>query len=164
MTDGGGSGQSSVSMMGQDLRPAVLPQFGPSVLQYWRRGFSRQQYPKARRLLESGMLRELLRQWADWTGDELLTRAIRRELRQQKLAVHAAKIRDVRLVAIERPGWVQVRRFRVETTDGDRLPIVLQGLARDDGRKQGIDVLLTTSSAELKARLDAWSEGLIRRR
>ncbi len=110
------------------------------------------------------MLRELLQRWADWTGDAELTRAIKAELRRQKLAVHAAKIRDVRLVAIERPGWVQVRRFWVETTGSCEQLVRLSGLARDDGRRSGIEVVLTTSQAEHNETLSRWSEGLVRRR
>ncbi|MEM6329441.1 MAG: hypothetical protein AAF790_04240 [Planctomycetota bacterium] len=108
------------------------------------------------------MLGTLLKQWLDWTGDADLTRAIRGELRRQQLAVNAAKIREVRLVAIERPGWVQVRRFRVETLDREKQPLTLLGLARDDGRKNRIEVLLTASRAELGRRLDVWCDGLLR--
>ena len=109
------------------------------------------------------MLKAILKRWSDWTGDEHLTRAIRNELRSKKLAVHAAEIREVRLVAIERPGWVQVRRFHVDTLTVDKKPVTLLGLARDDGRKNKIDVMLTTSRSEFTTQLDDWSDGLIRR-
>ncbi|MEM9186680.1 MAG: hypothetical protein AAGB00_09320 [Planctomycetota bacterium] len=109
------------------------------------------------------MLGDLLKRWADWTGDRGLDQAIRGELRRLSLASHAATTKRVRLVAVERPGWVQVRRFQVDTFDQDKNPLSLLGLARDDGRKARIEVLLTRDAAELKQRLDEWSEGLIRR-
>ena len=110
------------------------------------------------------MIKELLKRWSDWTGDRRLDEAINAELRRQGYAVHAAQTREVRLVAIERPGWVQVHKFRVQTTDRDKNPITLLGLARDDGRKSNIDVLLTIDPKVRASRMNEWSEGLIRRR
>lgn len=101
--------------------------------------------------------------WADWVGDRHLDVAITKELRKQGYAVHASQTRNVRLVAIQRPGWIQVRRFSVETLDAHKQPITLQGLARDDGRKERIDVLLSTSHTEIAKQLNVWGEGLIRR-
>ncbi|MEM8865705.1 MAG: hypothetical protein AAGF31_09215 [Planctomycetota bacterium] len=113
--------------------------------------------------LQYGMITNLLQRWSDWTGDRHLEQAIRAELRRMELPAHAAKIRRVRLVAIQRPGWVQVRRFQVETLDADKNPYQLIGLARDDGRQSRIKVLLTRDVDVLKRQLDEWSEGLIRR-
>ena len=118
-----------------------------------------------------GFLKEL---WSGWTGDRYLEQAIRAQLRRQGYAVHAATIRDVRLVAVERPGWVQICRFWVETTSMAEATIpesdqqaekqlVLYGLSRDDGRRTGIKILLTEDAAECRHKLDAWSEGMIRR-
>lgn len=108
------------------------------------------------------MLKTLLQRWSDWTGDRGLEVAIRAELRRQDLGPHSAKIREVRLIAIERPGWVQVRRFYVEAKR-DGSPVMLGGVARDDGRKSKIEVLITSDTRELKQRIDAWCDGLIRR-
>lgn len=115
------------------------------------------------------MLKNLLAKWRDWTGDKHLEQAIRRELRERGYAVNAAKIRDVRLAAIQRPGWVQVYRFYVETTTNPESPherrsAVLLGLSREDGRKSQIAVLLTEDEGEFRQRYDEWSDGLIRRR
>lgn len=115
------------------------------------------------------MLKKLLQSWSDWTGDKKLTQAIQRELRRLGYAVHAAQTREVQLAAIERPGWVQVYRFQVETQTNEENPhtrraVVLHGVSRDDGRKSRIEVLLTESLSERNQRLNDWSEGLIRRR
>ena len=113
------------------------------------------------------MLKSFLQRWRDWTGDKHLDRAIRAELRRLGYASHTAKTRSVRLTAIQRPGWVQVYRFGVDTTrptDEDTPEtITLLGAARDDGRRSGIDVLLTDNPRLLHQRLEAWCEGLIRR-
>ncbi len=118
------------------------------------------------------MLREWFQRWCDWTGDADLERAIRAELRRQGYAVRASLIRDVRLAAIQRPGWLQVFRFRVEAVlneenpgprPEDRREVLLHGLSRDDGRESRIEVLLTEDQAEWRSRLDEWSEGMIRR-
>lgn len=107
------------------------------------------------------MFRDLLNRWADWTGDASLTRAIHGELRRLKYAATTAKTRDVRLIAIQRPGWVQVRQFLVETRDAEKNSVTLLGLARDDGRKSRIEILLTTSRSSFISQRTAWSEGLI---
>lgn len=73
------------------------------------------------------------------------------------------KLCDVKLVAIERPGWVQVWRFRVETKTVDGQPVTLHGSARDDGRRARSEVLLATSVERVVQQIDAWSEGLIQR-
>jgi hypothetical protein len=104
---------------------------------------------------------KLLQRWSDWSGDLSLDRAIKEELRRQGYAVHAARTRQVRLVAVQRPGWVQVQRFQVETLDQDRQAVTLLGLVRDDGRKQRMEVLLTTDAALFRRQLAEWSEGLI---
>lgn len=114
------------------------------------------------------MLRQLFQSWSDWTGDKRLTQAIQSELGRLGYAVHAARTREVRLAAIERPGWVQVYRFCVETQTNEENPhtrrsVVLHGVSRDDGRKSRIEVLLTESLAERNERLSKWSEGLIHR-
>ena len=115
------------------------------------------------------MWREWLQRWQDWTGDKRLEQAIHRELRRLGYAVHAGKIRDVRLAAIQRPGWVQVCQFRVETATNEENPhsrreVVLHGLSRDDGRKPRIEILLTEDQGEWRERYATWSEGLITRR
>lgn len=115
------------------------------------------------------MFGELLERWNNWTGDKRLTEAIRRELRANGYAVNAAQTLNVRLAAIERPGWVQVYRFAVETTTNpenatEKRAVSLLGLSRDDGRKSRIEVLLTEDEAVWQERLDTWSEGLIVRR
>lgn len=109
------------------------------------------------------MLKWLLERWSDWLGDHSLELAVQAELRRMGCAVHAAKVRRPRLIGIERPGWVQVHRLEVETLTPDKQPVTLQGLIRDDGRRNRPQVLLTTDLRLLARRTDEWCDGLIRR-
>ena len=98
------------------------------------------------------MLKAWLAKLSDWTGDKDLLKAIHKQLRDDGYAVNGAQIREVRLAAIQRPGWLQVYRFYVETvTNGEnpheRREVRLLGLSRDDGRQKRIDVLLTEDEA-----------------
>lgn len=109
------------------------------------------------------MLKQLIQRWSDWVGDRHLELAIHAQLRKQGYAVHAARIRDAHLAAIERPGWVMVHRFRVETLDAEKNPVTLAGVARDDSRSEKILVALSPHAGEIQRQFSAWSEGLIRK-
>ena len=114
------------------------------------------------------MLNRLFQRWNDWTGDRSLTNAIHDKLRQSGYAVHASKTRDVHLAALERPGWVQVWTFSVETHSmspppSERKPVLLFGISRNDGRKSGTRVLLTEDEPTRRQLLEVWAEGLLRR-
>lgn len=58
---------------------------------------------------------QMLRQkWDDWCGDHDMEHSIRNHLSQNGYFGNTAKFRAVRLVAVQRPGWLQVYRFEVE--------------------------------------------------
>lgn len=114
------------------------------------------------------MLSQFLKLWNDWTGDKSMTDAIRAHLRRSGYAAHGAKTRDVHLAAIERPGWVQVWTFSVEThlvegTPAQRQPILLFGVARNDGRKTGTKIVLSEDEPSRRQQLEIWTEGMLRR-
>lgn len=108
------------------------------------------------------MFRELLERWKNWLGDHELEQAIRDELVRQGYPRQASRIVEAQMVAIERPGWVQVWRFGVETTH-DSAPVRLYGAARDDGRF-GTEVLISRDEPPIARQLASWSDGLIVRR
>ncbi len=111
------------------------------------------------------MLSKWINAWTGWLGDRDLELAIRRELARQQFASTTARIRRSRLEAIERPGWVQVWSFTVDTTQASR-PVELFGAARDDGRehgRRGTVVFLSGESNERNRQLAEWCEGRIRR-
>lgn len=112
------------------------------------------------------MLRHLINRWNNWLGDSSLERAIRDQLVRQGYPRQASQIQHARMVAIERPGWVQVWRFTVVTKhkgDDGLNEVTLFGAARDDGRCS-TSVLLSTDQRLVHVRLAEWSEGLIVRR
>lgn len=110
------------------------------------------------------MWKQLINRWSDWVGDRHLELAIHAELRRLGHPVHASKTRQFRLVAIERPGWRQVYRFYVEAPDHAGELIVLQGVARSDGRREGAEVLISPSLSTVRQQEQQWCSGLIRRR
>lgn len=108
------------------------------------------------------MLRHLLGRWKNWLGDSSLEQAIRNQLVREGYPRQASRIVEPRMSAIQRPGWVQVWRFRVDThREGE--PVTLFGAARDDGRV-GTKVMLSANYAAVEKQLAEWSEGLLLRK
>lgn len=102
----------------------------------------------------------LRKRWRTYTGDRNLELAIRSRLRSRGFRGHGATILDTRLIAVARPGWLQVYSFSVETEDEGRRPRQLFGLARVDERaKSEIELFEGESDRDLKA-VD-WSRGLV---
>ncbi len=57
------------------------------------------------------LLKHLRRKWDDWCGDHEMEQSIRRHLTDNGYFGGTAKLRGVRLVAVQRPGWQQIYRF-----------------------------------------------------
>lgn len=106
------------------------------------------------------MLSRWLQALQNWVGDSSLELAIRREIRAQRLPSHRSQIRNCRLVAIQRPGWVQVYQFEVETRDPSGESLRLFGIVRDDGRTRSVVRLFVDEEARDEQR-EEWSEGLL---
>jgi len=122
---------------------------------------------------------ELTNRWKNWTGDRELDIAIRRHLSDQGYQGGGAELKQVKLIAVQRPGWVQVYRFEAvarrqvidelenesasatppshSVTSGSQL---LYGLVRDDGRF-GCEVQTFIHPARRIELFKQWSEGLI---
>jgi len=71
-------------------------------------------------------LQSLQTRWSNWCGDHEMELAIRRHLSTAGYFGNTAKLRAIRLAAVERPGWLQVYRFeatarvaRIKTNDDD---------------------------------------------
>ena len=93
-------------------------------------------------------------------GNKVTEAEIRRWLIEQGYGARAAHFDEVELVAIERPGWVQVFRFQLTARTPDDRRVPLYGAVRDDGR-QGATFRVSESAAERDAWLAEWSAGLI---
>jgi hypothetical protein len=123
----------------------------------------------------------LINSWKNWTGDRELDIAIRRHLSDQGYQGVKADLKQVKLIAVKRPGWVQIYRFeavahrQIIATLEDGEPLepntlisapapsnsqLLYGLARDDGRF-GCEVQTFIHPARRIELFKQWSEGLI---
>ena len=120
-----------------------------------------------------GWFTHLQKKWNDWCGDHEMELAIRRQLTEDGFYGRTAKLRKVRLVAVERPGWLQVFRFeataRVCQDDGFECDgpdpeadyQEIYGLVRDDIRHKINDVRVFEDEAERSELFAQWSENLI---
>ena len=112
-------------------------------------------------------LKNAVKRWADWVGDRDLELALRSYLTEQGFYGDSATFKSVKLVAIERPGWVQIYTFsvRVRSRVNEDLPAEqFFGLVRQDERREKVEPRVFTNSIERESQLDEWSDGLIRLR
>lgn len=119
-----------------------------------------------------GWLKHLRQRWNDWCGDRDMEITIRRHLTENGFYGGTAKLRNVRLVAVQRPGWLQVFRFevtaRVRPAQGDvdspgSQPQYreLFGLVRDDIRDNTNSVRVFEDAQQRRELFARWSEDLI---
>ncbi len=137
-------------------------------------------------------LRHLRERWSNWCGDAEMEKAIRQHLSDQGYYGGSAKLRNVRLAAVQRPGWIQIYRFEVtarvaaaaRTDDGQSdspthppapavagddhpAPAVyheLFGLVREDHRYNQTSVRVFASAGQRLELFERWSDGLIQLR
>lgn len=114
--------------------------------------------------------KQLRTKWDDWVGDREMELKIRRHLSDHGYFGSTARFRAVRLVAVQRPGWVQVFRFEVtarvnpgETEGADPEPVYhdLFGLVQDDARKDRCHVRVFSDEKQRSELFTHWSDGLI---
>ena len=119
-----------------------------------------------------GWIKHFADRWNDWCGDRDMEIAIRRHLNQNGFFGDTAKLRSVRLVAVQRPGWLQIFRFdataRVRPShDDDESPDEpaeyreLYGLVRDDIRHKINSVRFFDNERERKELFSRWSVDMI---
>jgi len=118
------------------------------------------------------LFRDLRERWNDWCGDREMELAIRKHLTKNGFFGGTAKLKNVRLVAVQRPGWLQVFRFEAlarlrpsEPSDQepDQEPEYCQlfGLVRDDIRHKINSVRVFQEEDERRELFAIWSEDLI---
>ena len=117
------------------------------------------------------LLKHLRDRWSNWVGDKDMELAIRKQLTAKGYFGNTAKLRNVRLVAVQRPGWLQVFRFEAtarvnpshEYAEADETPIYheLFCLVREDARKNETTVAAFQSEDDRRERFREWSEDLI---
>jgi len=122
-------------------------------------------------------LRSLREKWSSWCGDRDLEVAIRRHLTSNGYFGQTAKLQNVRLAAVQRPGWLQIYRFdalarvRSETSSDDDNAIdkpptfrQLFGLAREDARSNQSTIRTFELSEARRDLFQEWSVDLIQLR
>ena len=117
------------------------------------------------------LLKDLQKKWNDWCGDREMETAIRRYLNENGFFGQSATLQNVRLVAIQRPGWLQVFRFeanarvRLEIDDDSPDPAPeyrdIFGLVRDDIRHRENTIRIFEEEQERRELFRRWSEDLI---
>jgi hypothetical protein len=117
-----------------------------------------------------GWLNHLRERWDNWSGDRDMEMAIRKHLNQEGYFGGTAKVQRLRLVAVQRPGWLQIYRFeavaRVRVAIDENRPDpdaeyrTLFGLVRDDFRHNVNDIRVFDDECERRNLFVRWSEGL----
>jgi hypothetical protein len=127
--------------------------------------------------------KNLRQKWANWSGDRELEHAIRRHLSANGHYGGTAKLQNVRLAAVQRPGWLQVYRFDAiaraiatsaspsvddeQEDESDMQPAkyaTLYGLVREDIRHDITTIRTFDNTAERSELFVQWSEDLIQLR
>lgn len=118
------------------------------------------------------LIKHLRQRWEDWCGDHEMELAIRKHLTENGFFGGTAKLRNVRLVAVQRPGWLQVFRFEATVRvrpvgDSDSAPDPnaeyreVFGLVRDDIRHKINTVRVFDEEGQRRELFARWSEDLI---
>lgn len=109
---------------------------------------------------------QLAEKWANWLGDRDLELALRKHLNEQGFYGDTAKLTQLRLVAVQRPGWLQVYTFVADTRSqlSDAPPQRLLGILRQDERYNRLEIRLFNSAPERNRLFEQWSEDLVRLR
>lgn len=118
-----------------------------------------------------GWIKHLHQRYTDWCGDRDMELAIRQHLTANGYFGGTAKLKNVRLVAVQRPGWLQVFRFEAEARlrpedagdgpDPEAEYHLLFGLVRDDIRHNVNTIRVFDREDQRKELFARWSEDLI---
>ena len=96
-------------------------------------------------------------------GNKCIEKDIRDWLSIHGYYGNSAKVHELELHAIKRPGWLQVFRFTVEAKSKAGKWEKLFGTARDDERYKDLTIKAFSSRQRQQQLLNDWSSGLISR-
>jgi hypothetical protein len=94
-------------------------------------------------------------------GNKVIEKDLRDHLQETGYYGRSAQFSRLELVAVKRPGWLQVFSFEVRAKQQEGDWVELFGTCRDDERTKQFDVVLTADSSERDLRLAEFAEGLI---
>jgi hypothetical protein len=113
-------------------------------------------------------VKHLQKRWSGWISDRDMERVMRSRLSGLGYYGDTAEFVSVRLVAIQRPGWLQVFSFTVDArranVGGEREMVRLFGLVRQDERYHRCEVEVFTNTIQRNFLYQHWTEDLIRLR
>jgi len=102
-------------------------------------------------------------------GNRVTEKDIRDWLEQNGFDGRSAKIEDLEIHAIKRPGWLQIFRFETQVhtaSEDNRIRQHFFGIVRDDERERSLEkrtvVMLFDNVEDRQEKLDELSEGLLR--
>lgn len=125
------------------------------------------------------LLKHFQKRWSDWVGDHETEMAIRRHLSDNGYFGKTAKIQDFKLVAVQRPGWVQVYQFTVrvrvrpdapesewDESEGPDEAIYEDrfGIVKDDTRGTKLRIRTFDNRDEREVLFQEWAEDLLQLR
>ena len=109
------------------------------------------------------LLKRAADRWANWLGDRDLDLTIRKQLTEEGYLGDSARLRQCRLVAVERPGWLQILVFSAEARAvDDNNHHLLHGLVRQDERYNRLEIRLFQRVLERNELFSEWSEDLVK--
>ncbi|MEM8732587.1 MAG: hypothetical protein AAGG44_00090 [Planctomycetota bacterium] len=108
----------------------------------------------------------LAKKWTSWIGDRDMELALRKHLDSQGFYGDTARFENLRLAAVQRPGWLQVFVFSVEVRERSERnsSVQLHGIVRQDERYNKTDIRTFSAKYERNSLFSEWSEDLIRLR
>lgn len=112
-------------------------------------------------------LRSLQKRWSGWVSDRDMELTIRARLSRSGYFGDTAQFISLKLVAIQRPGWLQVFSFCVDARrrEAEEREIVrLFGLVRQDERCHRCEVEVFEDAVRRNSLYNQWTENLIRLR
>ncbi|WP_237226627.1 hypothetical protein [Rubinisphaera sp. JC750] len=92
-----------------------------------------------------------------------IERQIRSFLKEKGYGRSRYDLREVDLVAVERPGWRQIFRFELDLRPPHSDPVHKIGIAFDDHRSH-CEIQLLDSESDYRRVFGEWSEGMIVKR
>lgn len=107
------------------------------------------------------------RKWTDWIGDRDLELQLRGQLKAKGYCGDSSRFSNIRLVAIQRPGWVQVFSFTATAKalsseqQHNVVPETLLGLVRQDERRDKTDVEIFRDAGQRRRLFQEWSADLV---